>query len=253
MASEAATILRFHAEPTAGNCELELPNLSPVCLKIIRELEEDANILMKNANKKIYRCVCDFVRGQEFPSTAASLGIPTSLILAGVNMQDHGAAFSELGSELTDTTNCALAFLQPSSCRTLDLCLESLFHQLYASNLKLRAAASGSCCMPMLKSWFKDSRHETLVVFIQQIESFPPQVLADFIAVCFKNSRSCDKDGIPFIFLMAVSTSQQSLHKLLPFSSSNNIQVKGTVRAHHLESLMPLHVIRSAYSPRCRC
>jgi hypothetical protein len=221
MANAAATVLRFHSEPAPENCKY----LSPVCLRIVGDFEEQANQLMKGANEEIYSSICDFVQNQEFSSTAANSGIPTSLILAGVNMQDHGLAFTEFGTMLKERTNCAIACLQPSQCKTLDLCLDSLFQQFAASNTKCRVPSGISFSMSMLKSWFKESSHQMLVVLIQQVESFPPQVLADLISVCWNNSRSFDRAGLPFLFLLSMSTSQHSIQKLLPTSSSNKLQV----------------------------
>ena len=222
------TVLRFHEESSALNAESDLQNLHPLCQNLMQILEKDANTLMQNANKGIFDSIADFVLQQNLSTSSMSLGIPTSLILSGVNMQDHSMSFSELGNVLQERTPCAFAVLQPSQCKSLDNCIDSLFQQFASSSLKHRSS-NGSYSMAMLKSWFEENSSShgdiPLVILIREVENFPPQVLTDFISVCSNNSRAFEKNGLPFVFLLAVSSSQHSL-RLLPASCSNKLQVE---------------------------
>ena len=232
-----AAILRFRSEPSSV-LDSDAHDLSHVCIDIIKNLEQDAKELMRNANSEVFSKICDFIEKQKLSSPVMSLGIPTGLILAGVNMQDHSISFSELYGTIKDNTNC-LAILHPSNCKTLDAGLDSLFHQFSAQAVKCRSNLGGSCSMSMLKSWFIESSPGPLVVLIREVESFHPQVLRDLITVCSDNSLSFHKNGLPFVFLLAISTSQHSLKGLMQTSSLNKLQVFSPKQAsHHSRTLL---------------
>jgi hypothetical protein len=228
MNSTPVTVLRFHEEPQTSKAGSDLRDLHPLCKKLMLSLEDDANTLMQNANREIFDAISDFVLNQNLSASGMSLGIPTSLILCGVNMQDHSTTFSELGNVLQERTPCAFAVLHPSQCKTLDNCIDHLFQQFVSTALKHRAS-NGSYSMSMLKSWFEEKSLSQgdvpLVVLIRDVESFSSQVLTDFISVCSNNSRSFEKKGLPFVFLFAVTSSQHSL-RLLPTACSNKLQVE---------------------------
>jgi hypothetical protein len=218
----AAQILRRRPEHRSESDAVE-HDLPPICFEIMRDIEDSANSLMRSANRKVFDSVQKFVQNYE-PNSIP--GIPTGLILAGVNMQDHNIAFSELSSSIRENTSCCFAILTPSNCVTLEDSLESLFQQFSAtSNVKGRGNLVGSCSMLMIKTWFEETSPGPLVVLIRDIERFDPQVLADLIAVCSNNSMTIDTSGLPFVFLLAIATSQHSLKRLLQPSSLNQLQV----------------------------
>jgi hypothetical protein len=227
MANAAVTVLRFQAEDSS-DADSEFRNLHPLCKKLMQSLEDEATTLMQNANRGIFDSISDFVLQQNLSTSSMSLGIPTSLILSGVNMQDHSMTFSELGKVLQERMPCAFAILQPSQCRTLDDCIDALFQQFASPSLKHRSS-NGSYSMSMLKSWFEENSCShgdmPLVILIRDVENFPSQVLTDFISVCSNNSRAFEKNGLPFLLLLAVSSSHNSL-RLLPTSCSNKLQVE---------------------------
>jgi hypothetical protein len=181
---------------------------------------------MKEANQHVLDSIAEAVQKQSFLALNASIGIPTFLILSGVNMQDQSSTFYELGNTLRFKTPCEIAVLQSDKTGTVDLCLSSLFEQFSSS--KCRQLVGGTSSMAILKSWYEDSCLETnslLVVVFRDVEAFQTQVLVDLISVLSRNSRAFDKNGLPFVFLISVSTSQHTFHALLPTSCSNKLQV----------------------------
>jgi origin recognition complex subunit 3 len=83
--------------------------------------------------------------------------------------------------------------------------------------------------MIALERWYRSllelkvehGKRPTLVVIIQDFESFDQETLQDFIMICHSY-----QERIPFVFLMGLATSIDALHQGLPKSVLSLLQTK---------------------------
>lgn len=83
--------------------------------------------------------------------------------------------------------------------------------------------------MIVMERWYRSlgdlkegiEKPPTLVIIIQDFESFDQETLQDFITICHSY-----QDRIPFVFLMGLATSIDALHQGLPKSVLSLLQTK---------------------------
>ncbi|ORZ14878.1 origin recognition complex subunit 3 N-terminus-domain-containing protein [Lobosporangium transversale] len=186
--------------------------------------------------------------------------LPTGLIFAGINIPDHDLLFQQLAqilaaptSPMIDTelsldipmettqknVNNKVVILQSKDCINLKAALKSMIQQFLGLNMDgaINSLESGlklqnhdmfvleqwyrSLCTPQEEKVANQQRQPTLVVIIQDFESFDQDTLQDLVTIC-----SNYQDRIPFVFLMGLATSIDALHQGLPKSVLSLMQTR---------------------------
>ncbi|KAG0199401.1 Origin recognition complex subunit 3 [Mortierella sp. GBA30] len=214
--------------------------------------------VMLNMNTIALSAIYHFVKSAYTPrSTRAAMPIqelPAGLVFAGINVPDHDLMFqqiartlaspiaplhSEQGTELdvadkSQNTENHVVILQSKDCSNLKGALKSMIEQFLglgvagAVNPLEGGQRLQNYDMIVLERWYQsllDLQEEhgdkppTLVVIIQDFESFDQDTLQDFITIC-----SSYQDRIPFVLLMGLATSIDALHQSLPKSVLSLLQ-----------------------------
>ncbi|KAF9432263.1 hypothetical protein BGZ76_011057, partial [Entomortierella beljakovae] len=180
--------------------------------------------------------------------------LPTGLIFAGINVPDHDLLFQQiarcLSSPTPPTSNSHLPvpeqesinshhviILQSKDCVNIKTAMKTMIEQFVSLDIEgvsnpLEAGLKlPNYDMIVLERWYRslvdingtDDRSEspTLVIIIQDFESFDQDVLQDLITIC--NNYL---DRIPFVFLMGLATSIDALHQSLSKSVLSLLQTR---------------------------
>ncbi|KAF8983262.1 Origin recognition complex subunit 3 [Entomortierella lignicola] len=188
-------------EHVATRIENVMLNMNTIALSAIYDFVDNAY------STKMTRAVMPF---QE---------LPTGLIFAGINVPDHDLLFQQIAR--------TVASLTPPSLDT-DKNETSLSTDKSNSYAGLKLPTYD---MVVLERWYKSlcelkgnnhhRKNPTLVVIVQDFESFDQDVLQDLITIC-----SNYLDRIPFVFLMGLATSIDALHQGLPKSVLGLLQTR---------------------------
>ena len=172
--------------------------------------------------------------------------VPTAALVTGINTPDHDVTFSNLMSMVRDHVTSYIAVLKSKDCPNLRSIMTTTVAQIMDSadmmdddeeevvTTTTSHRISGS--MAVLKSWYQEvskvkplsprkrradgSPRKTpgsrgprspVVIVLEDLESFPPSVLQDFITVC-----SHHLNDIPLVFIFGIATSVTAVHRLLP-------------------------------------
>ncbi|KAF9351066.1 Origin recognition complex subunit 3 [Mortierella sp. AD094] len=171
-----------------------------------------------------------------FQQIARSISSPTPPTMeptsSAISQSDTNAKPAQL-----DNSNNYVTILQSKDCINLKAAMKSMIDQFVGlaiegavnpleAGLKLPAYD-----MIVLERWYQSlcdlrendphMRIPTLVVIIQDFESFDQDVLQDLITIC-----SNYLDRIPFVFLMGLATSIDALHQSLPKSVLSLLQTR---------------------------
>ncbi|KAG0005403.1 Origin recognition complex subunit 3 [Entomortierella chlamydospora] len=170
---------------------------------------------------------------QQIARTISSSTAPTMEPTSSVTSQSGTNAMSSQPGN----GNNHVIILQSKDCVNLKTAMKSMIDQFVGlaiegainpleAGLKLPAYD-----MIVLERWYQslcdlrendpDMRTPTLVVIIQDFESFDQDVLQDLITIC-----SNYLDRIPFVFLMGLATSIDALHQSLPKSVLSLLQTR---------------------------
>ncbi|KAG0368066.1 Origin recognition complex subunit 3 [Gamsiella multidivaricata] len=177
--------------------------------------------------------------------------LPAGLIFAGINVPDHDLLFQQIARILSSPTpptnesapavaikeqsNNHVVILQSKDCVNLKAALKSMIEQFLGLGIAgaVNPLEGGMRLqnhdMIVLERWYRsvcDLREEhekrpTLVLIIQDFESFDQDTLQDFITIC-----SNYQDRIPFVFIMGLATSIDALHQGLPKSVLSLLQTR---------------------------
>ncbi|KAK2155508.1 hypothetical protein LSH36_238g03074 [Paralvinella palmiformis] len=173
--------------------------------------------------------------------------IPTAALVTGVNTPDHDGIFSNLVSMIHKQLISNIAVLKSKDCPTLKAIMNTTISQIMdnvdmfsdeededeaVSVINHRVCST----MPVLASWYREkcrvkqqsprkrkadgspkktSKHTStkshVIVVFEDLESFIPSVLQDFITIC-----SHYLQDIPFVFIFGIATAVTAVHRLLP-------------------------------------
>ncbi|KAF9570993.1 Origin recognition complex subunit 3 [Mortierella alpina] len=185
--------------------------------------------------------------------------LPAGLIFAGINVPDHDHMFQQIARTLTspteptmesleqpngslnddlikDSTGNHVVVLQSKDCPNLKSALKCMIEQFLglgvagAVNPLEGGMKLQNYDMVVLERWYQSLlelqqeqgfQRPTLVVIIQDFESFDQDTLQDLITIC-----SNYQDRIPFVLLLGLATSIDALHQGLPKSVLSLLRTK---------------------------
>ncbi|KAF9174644.1 Origin recognition complex subunit 3 [Mortierella sp. AD010] len=171
-----------------------------------------------------------------FQQVARTISSPTAPTMEPTSSITSQSGTDTMSSQSGNGNNHVI-ILQSKDCVNLKTAMKSMIDQFVGlavegainpleAGLKLPAYD-----MIVLERWYQslcdlrendpDMRTPTLVVIIQDFESFDQDVLQDLITIC-----SNYLDRIPFVFLMGLATSIDALHQSLPKSVLSLLQTR---------------------------
>ncbi|KAF9922273.1 Origin recognition complex subunit 3, partial [Linnemannia zychae] len=187
--------------------------------------------------------------------------MPTGLIFAGINVPDHDLLFQQIAQTISSPTppakglleeqdmeldrnvqissnsECHVVILQSKDCSNLKSAQKAMIEQFLglgvtgATNPLEGGTKLQNYDMLVLEQWYQSvcdaneskgvEQKPTLVIILQDFESFDHDTLQDFITIC-----SNYQDRIPFVLLMGLATSIDALHQGLPKVVLSRLQTK---------------------------
>ncbi|XP_048769163.2 uncharacterized protein LOC125675482 [Ostrea edulis] len=211
-------------------------------------VDAQIQILRSDLNSKIFDDLMKFAKSshENFMSNGTdctSKEIPTAALVTGVNTPDHGVMFSTLVTSLQENVSPLVAILKSKDCNSVKNALSKTLAQLFQNPLlvydeeeTVTRSTRKTCSLTALVLWYKDrystsnsspkkrkslsdgskdlGQYPPIVVLFEDLESFLPHVLQDFISIC--RNYICD---LPLVFVFGIATSVSAVHRLL----SNNV------------------------------
>ncbi|XP_040580998.1 origin recognition complex subunit 3 [Lepeophtheirus salmonis] len=157
--------------------------------------------------------------------------ISTGVIVTGVNLPDHGDFFSFLHQEIRLKTTNHVAHVKSSSITTLKALVASIVKQLMNQNNSKEENNSEELkrrdlLFPVFQSWYanqysSDESRPPCVIILEDFESFGESLLQELL---YNVREYCEK--LPFILLMGVATSVDSVHRALPTNLTSNLSIR---------------------------
>ncbi|KAK3089676.1 hypothetical protein FSP39_005541 [Pinctada imbricata] len=171
--------------------------------------------------------------------------IPTAALVTGVNTPDHGVMFSNLVTSIKERVSPLVATLKSKDCNNVKNVLSKTLGQIL-QNPQLFTDEEGEiltsknipCTLSTLVSWYKEKfqkrvsspqkrkssgqlvkdtvTYPPVVIVFEDLESFLPHVLQDFIAIC-----RTYLEQLPLVFVFGIATSVSAVHRLLPSTVSS--------------------------------
>ncbi|KAG0281242.1 Origin recognition complex subunit 3 [Linnemannia exigua] len=208
----------------------------------------------------IYDFVHSAYSRQSNKTTMPFQELPTGLIFAGINVPDHDLLFQQIAQIISSPTppgssgvddmeldhvtpisaggESHAVILQSKDCVNLKSAQKSMIEQFLglgiagAINPLEGGAKLQNYDMLVLERWYQslcehhdnmgqDQKQPTLVIILQDFESFDYDTLQDFIAIC-----SNYQDRIPFVLLMGLATSIDAIHQGLPKAVLSRLQTR---------------------------
>ncbi|KAG0093222.1 Origin recognition complex subunit 3 [Podila epicladia] len=213
--------------------------------------------VMLNMNTIALSAIYNFVQNAYTPEAARAMKpiqeLPAGIVFAGINVPDHDLLFQQIANTLsrptppkahaddmeaepsasaTSSTNY-VAILQSKDCSNLKGALKSMMEQFLSLEIEgainpfREGARFQHYDMIALERWYRSicnhwlQKKPTLVVIIQDFESFDHDTLQDLITIC-----SNYQDRIQFVLLMGLATSMDALHQGLPKSALSVLQTR---------------------------
>ncbi|XP_064628742.1 origin recognition complex subunit 3-like isoform X2 [Lineus longissimus] len=192
----------------------------------------------------------NFSLGDANHSSSRMNEIPTAGLITGVNTPDHSVMFTNLLDLLMDQVTPHLAVLKSKDCANTKQIMTKITGQLMGKTDLLDIGSDNedggnvnvkkiSCTMPVLSAWYNhlnkrkrshspkkrkstDGKvlgmpdHPPVVIVLEDLESFNPHVLQDFISTC-----SNYLDQLPLVLVFGIATAVTAVHRLLPHQVSS--------------------------------
>ncbi|ESO93276.1 hypothetical protein LOTGIDRAFT_232717 [Lottia gigantea] len=216
-----------------------------VCQEMWENVDTEIQILQSNLNSKIFEELLSFVESSHKGVGRKTLvkEIPTAALITGVNTPDHAVMFNNMVSLMKERVTPHIATLRSKDCPALknilskticqltqrpDLGLDDEDDELIQTVLK----KNSPCTMSTLVNWYQDMYSSgksspkkrrsrsgsvddidykpTLVIVLEDMESFSPNVLQDFITIC-----SNYIEELPIVLVFGIATSVSAVHRLL--------------------------------------
>ncbi|KAG0346062.1 Origin recognition complex subunit 3 [Podila humilis] len=170
-----------------------------------------------------------------FQQIAQTLSNPTPPSSSSSSSTFSDQSSTETKGEKPEHRNY-VAILQSKDCSSLKTALKSMIEQFLS--IEIRGATNPleegmklqNYDMIVLERWYRSICHDTegsrktkptLVVIIQDFESFDHDTLEDLVTIC-----SNYQDRIQFVFLMGLATSMDALHQGLSKSALSLLQTR---------------------------
>lgn len=225
-----------------------------VCDETWEEIDQEIQILRSDLNSKIFDDLLTFTNtcqknfcfdDDQGHKVSFVTEIPTAALVTGVNTPDHGVMFSTLVELLHERVTPLVANLKSKDCNRVKNVLTKTLGQLL-KNPELFAndeeetitnTKNIPCTLSTLSSWYMSkykqkqshsptkkrkstsTSHHTyppIVIVFEDLESWIPQVLQDFISICSNYIHQ-----IPIVFVFGIATSVAAVHRLLPNTVSS--------------------------------
>ncbi|KAG0351986.1 Origin recognition complex subunit 3 [Podila minutissima] len=213
--------------------------------------------VMLNMNTIALSAIYNFVQNAYTPEAARAMKpiqeLPAGIVFAGINVPDHDLLFQQIANTLSRPTppkthaddmetepsasatlsSNYVAILQSKDCSNLKGALKSMIEQFLSLEIEgaINPFEEGARLqhydMIALERWYRSicnqrlQRTPTLVVIIQDFESFDHDTLQDLVTIC-----SNYQDRIQFVLLMGLATSMDALHQGLPKSALSLLQTR---------------------------
>lgn len=174
--------------------------------------------------------------------------IPTAALVTGVNTPDHGVMFSTLIELLHERVSPLVAILKSKDCNKVKNVLTKTLGQLLQNpelfldeeEDAVTSTKNLPCTLSTLASWYQSKymagqkqahsptkkrksvtssgnhKYPPVVIVFEDLESWIPQVLQDFIMICSNYIRQ-----LPIVFVFGIATSVAAVHRLLPNTVSS--------------------------------
>ncbi|XP_050393465.1 origin recognition complex subunit 3 isoform X1 [Patella vulgata] len=218
-------------------------------------VDTEIQIMQSNLNSNIFEELLSFVENSHTQGTTirntSVKEIPTAALITGVNTPDHAVMFSNMVSLMKERVTPLITTLRSKDCPALKNMLTKAISQL-TSNPDLGLDDEDDeiiqtvvnkknllCNMSTLVNWYKDKYinqkpsspkkrrsksglaedidyHPPLVIVLEDMESFSPHILQDFITIC-----SNYIEELPLVLVFGIATSVSAVHRLLPNSASS--------------------------------
>lgn len=168
--------------------------------------------------------------------------IPTAALIMGVNMSDHAEVFKLLACKLRASVTHMIATVQVKDCSSISVLMQKVVSDIVQTASSDDVVLKKSLCtMSMLASWYKSAvekapcspskrqkktgssvrKGDPIVVILEDLEGFKPTVLQDFILIC-----SNYIDRLPLILILGVSTTVNTVHRLVPQRASSCLAIE---------------------------
>ncbi|KYN08512.1 Origin recognition complex subunit 3 [Cyphomyrmex costatus] len=160
--------------------------------------------------------------------------IATAVLLTGVNVPDHTTLFDTVTSKLSKITP-HLAMICSRNCNSVKNIIEDtvyqFIHQTSSSESELASDSESNhipevrksqCTMRVLKNMFAEHHdpEDPLIIILPDFESFPINVLHDFILVLSSYSST-----LKFVLIFGVATTLHVVHKSLTYDVTSKLVV----------------------------
>ncbi|XP_018394977.1 PREDICTED: origin recognition complex subunit 3 [Cyphomyrmex costatus] len=161
--------------------------------------------------------------------------IATAVLLTGVNVPDHTTLFDTVTSKLSKITP-HLAMICSRNCNSVKNIIEDtvyqFIHQTSSSESELASDSESNhipevrksqCTMRVLKNMFAEHHdpEDPLIIILPDFESFPINVLHDFILVLSSYSST-----LKFVLIFGVATTLHVVHKSLTYDVTSKLVVQ---------------------------
>ncbi|KFH74264.1 hypothetical protein MVEG_01477 [Podila verticillata NRRL 6337] len=215
--------------------------------------------VMLNMNTIALSAIYNFVQSAYTPEATRAIKpiqeLPAGIVFAGINVPDHDLLFQQIANTLSSPTppkahtddmkaestisaassSNYVAILQSKDCFHLKSALKSMIEQFLSLEIEgavnpfEEGARLQHYDMIALERWYRSickqleeqEKKPTLVVIIQDFESFDHDTLQDLVTIC-----SNYQDRIQFVLLMGLATSMDALHQGLPKSALSLLQTR---------------------------
>ncbi|CAN7989232.1 unnamed protein product [Ixodes hexagonus] len=168
--------------------------------------------------------------------------IPTAALIMGVNMSDHAEVFKLLASKLRASVTQMIATAQVKDCNSISALMQKVVSDIVQTASSDDVVLKKNLCtMSMLASWYKSAvekapcspskrqkrtgssvrKGDPIVVILEDLEGFKSTVLQDFILIC-----SNYIDQLPLVLILGVSTTVNTVHRLVPQRASSCLAIE---------------------------
>lgn len=161
------------------------------------------------------------------PLNVSSHEIATAILLTGVNVPDHTTLFDTTVSKLSKITP-HLAVVWSRNCNSVKSIIEDTVYQFTHQNTILELddvpeVRKSQCTMRVLKTLFAEYHdpENPLIIILPDFESFPINVLHDFILVL-----SSYRSTLKFVLIFGVATTLHVVHKSLTYDVTSKLVVQ---------------------------
>ncbi|XP_071646332.1 origin recognition complex subunit 3 [Temnothorax longispinosus] len=163
------------------------------------------------------------------PLNVLSNEIATAILLTGVNVPDHTTLFDTIVSKVDKITS-HLAVVWSRNCNNLKSIIEDTVYQFIHRTTIYKSESDdvvevrkSQCTMRVLKQLFAEHHdpEDPLVIILPDFESFPTNVLHDFIMVL-----SSYRASLKFVLIFGVATTLHVVHKSLTYDVTSKLVVQ---------------------------